>query len=216
MIKSTQAAISCWRKQKVRLLVLAGRRKSGKDVFVEYVMKHYPVFKHYRIAEAPALIARILELPPDRAILHKLFAINKLLYPLLGESVYKRRVARLLDRERPRFAIVEAIRTKEEYEEFVLKRKGILIGITAENRLRYERALLDIKSGYKEKQDEGRMSFLEFMAQEKSPIEREIDWIIQHAHFIVENNYRTKRPLYRKTDALLRKLLPKIRNHKSL
>src|SRR3989338_3988979 len=122
-------AVADWRRQKVRLIVVAGRRKSGKDVFVDYVMRHYSGFKHYRIAEAPILIARILELPPDRKVQQALFGVNKLLYPLLGESAYKRRIARMLDREKPRFAIVEAVRTKEEFTEFVVKRKGILIGV---------------------------------------------------------------------------------------
>lgn len=206
MGKNAQTAISRWKKRGVRLLVLAGKRKTGKDVFVEYVMKRYPGFKHYRIAEAPTLIAKILELPADRAILHKLFEINKLLYPALGESAYQRRVARLLDREKPKFAIVEAIRTKGEYEEFVLKRRGILVGITADDRLRYERALLDIKKGYKEKRDEGTLTFKEFMSKEKSPIEREIDWIIRRAHFILENNHETKKPFYREIDGVMRRL----------
>lgn len=200
------AAIAPWRRRKTRLLVLAGSRKTGKDVFIDYVMKHYRGFKHYRIAEAPVLISKILELPPDRKVQQALFGVNKLLYPMLGESAYKRRVARLLDREKPKLAIVEAVRTKEEYEEFVIKRKGILVGITARDHLRYERALLDIKKGYKEKRDEGTMSFKEFMSKEKFPIEREIDWIISRAHFILPNSYKMKKPLYRVIDNVMARL----------
>ncbi len=195
------------RRQKALLLAVAGKRKTGKDVLVDYVMKNYPGFKHYRIAEAPTLIAKILELPPDRRVQQALFGVNKLLYPILGESVYKRRVAKLLDREKPKRAIVEAIRTKEEYEEFVVRRGGVLIGVTADDRLRYRRALRDASTAKRgEKRDEGRMTFKQFMARENLDIERDIDWIIKRAHFILVNNHKNKKPFYGAVEDLMRKL----------
>lgn len=199
---TSKAAIKNWRRQKVRLLVLTGRRKSGKDVFAEYVMKNYPGFKHYRIAEAPTLIAKILELPADRKIQQALFGVNKLLYPLLGELAFKRRVARRIDREKPRLALVEAIRPKEEYEEFVVKRGGILIGVVANDKIRYKRAVRDSKNA-KEKRDEGKMSFKEFMTREGVDIERDIDWIVRRAHFVIENNYKNRALFCREIDKVM-------------
>lgn len=196
---------SSWKRQKTRLLVLAGRRKTGKDVFLDYVMESYKGFRHYRIADTPALIAKILELPADRRVYHALFGVNTLLYPILGESAYKRRVAIMLDRERPRLAIVEAARTKEEYREFVEKRKGILIGVVADDRVRYERALQDAKVS-QDKRDEGKMTFRQFMAKEHSPIEREIDWIINRAHFVVNNSHYKKVPFYGAIDEVMKRL----------
>src|SRR3989344_1168830 len=188
-----------------RLMVVAGRKKSGKDVLVDYIMKNYRGFRHYRIAEAPVLIAKILELPPDRATLHKLFEINALLRPVLGKSAYMRRVSILLEREKPKFAIVEAIRTKEEYEEFVVNRRGILMGVMADGKIRYERALQDSRT-QKEKRDEGKMTFKEFMQKENSPIERDADWIVKRAHFVLENNFKTKIPFEREIDNVMVKL----------
>ncbi|MBI2640830.1 MAG: hypothetical protein HYW91_03020 [Candidatus Sungbacteria bacterium] len=196
---------SSWKRQKTRLLVLAGRRKTGKDVLLSYVMRNYPGFRHYRIAEAPTLIARILGLASDRRVLHALFGVNKILYPILKESAYKRRVARLLDGEKPKLAIVEAARTKEEYEEFVRNRKGILVGITANDSIRYERALADAKK-ISEKRDEGKMSFNEFMKKEYSLIEREIDWIVRRAHFVLDNSQNKKAPFYRAIDEAMKRL----------
>ncbi|MBI2640227.1 MAG: hypothetical protein HYW90_05070 [Candidatus Sungbacteria bacterium] len=196
--------IARWKKQKVRLIVVAGRRKSGKDVFVDYVMRHYPGFKHYRIAEAPVLIEKILGLPSDRKITQALFGVNKLLYPILGESAYKRRVARLLDREKPKLAIIEAARTKEEFEEFVRARKGILIGVVADDRFRYERAVKDARSAVRgEKRDEKDMSFGEFMKREKLDVERDIDWIVKRSHFVLSNTGRIKQPFFKKVDAIM-------------
>ena len=199
--KVLQKRLREWKKQKTRLIVFCGQRKSGKDVFIQYLKKHYGGLHHYRIAFAISIIAQILDLPSDRKILHALFGVNKILFPILGESAYKRVVARLLDKERPRLAIVEAIRTKEEYQEFVVKRKGMLIGISAPARLRYERALRDITKN-KEKRDEGRMTFKEFLGDQKketgeySPIEREVSWIIKRADFIIENDTQHKRECY--------------------
>lgn len=198
----SKRVIHKWRRQRIRLLVLAGRRKSGKDVFVEYVMKNYSGFKHYRIAEAPSAIARLLELPVDRRVQHALFGVNALLYPLLGESAYKRRVAKILDREKPKFAIVESVRTREEYEEFVQKRRGVLVGVTAVDRVRYERALQDAPKNM-EKRDEGKMTFFKFMAKERTVIERDIDWIVSRAHFVIENNNKSRTPFYREVDKVM-------------
>lgn len=200
-----QKVISRWKKQKTRMLVVAAKRKSGKDVFIAYVMKNYPGFKHYRFADAPDLIAGILELPIERRIQQALFRVNKLLYPILGESAYKRRVAKMVDREKPKLAIIESARTKEEYQEFVVKRGGFLVGFRASDRVRYERALSD--AGRKNrKQDEDRMSFKQFMVKERSLIERDIDWIVNRAHIIIENNYSTPKQFYSHIDQVMAEL----------
>ncbi len=196
---------SSWKRQKTRLLVLAGRRKTGKDVLLSYVMRNYPGFRHYRITSPTILIAKLLEIEPTRGVQQALFGVNALLYPILGELAYKRRIARMLDREKPHLAIVEAIRPREEYEEFVVKRRGVLIGITASDGIRYERALTDAKKS-REKRDEGKMSFKEFMARERVPIEHEIDWIVMRSHFVLDNSQNTKTPFYRAIDEVMRRL----------
>ncbi len=193
-----------WNRQKTRLLVLAGRRKTGKDVLLSYVIRNYNGFRHYRITAAP-LVAKVFGIEPTREVQHALFGINALLYPILGESATKRRIAKILDREKPRMAIVEAVRTKEEYEEFVVKRKGVLIGTSANDQVRYERAMADAKK-IKEKRDEGKMSFKEFMARERVPIEREIDWIVRRAHFVLNNSYNKRAPFYRAIDQVMKRL----------
>ena len=205
MQKNLEKTIQEWRKKPVSLLVLTGRRKTGKDVLAEYIMKKYPIFKHYRIAEAPNLIAKILELPLDRKIQHALFGVNKILYPILGELAFKRRVAKILDREKPKFAIVEAVRLPEEYEEFVVKRGGILIGIAADDKIRYARGVGDAKKSL-EKRDEGKMTFEEFMEREKVVIEKDIDWIVKRAHFVIENNYADKEKYYQVIDGIMKTL----------
>lgn len=203
--RNLEKVIQEWRKKPSSLLVLTGRRKTGKDVLVEYVMRKYPIFKHYRIAEAPNLIAQTLELPLDRKIQQALFGVNKILYPILGELAFKRRVAKILDREKPKFAIVEAVRLKEEYDEFVVKRGGILIGITADDKIRHARGRKDAKTSL-EKRDEKEMTFGEFMDREKVTIERDIDWIVKHADFIIENSYTDKRKYYEAVDKIFKLL----------
>ena len=203
--ENLQKVISKWKKQKTHLLVVAAKRKSGKDVFVSYIMRNYPGFKHYRFADAPDLIAKILELPIERRIQQALFRVNKLLYPILGESAYKRRVAKMVDREKPKLAIIESARTKEEYREFVLKRGGFLIGFRADDRIRYERALSDAGRKHR-KQDEDKMSFHQFMDKERPLIERDIDWIVNRAHLIIENNFSNPKPFYLLIDQVMKQL----------
>ena len=145
--KRLKKKLRVWKRLPVRLIVVVGQRKAGKDVLISYIKRRFNIRDHYRIAEGPLKIAEALGLPPSRAVLQKLFGVNALLYPILGESAYIRRVAHLIDSEKPRLAIVEAVRTKEEYEEFAKKRKGILIGVSAPDRLRYLRALHDTRRG---------------------------------------------------------------------
>lgn len=205
MTRRLKSAILQWRQQKSRLLVLIGKRKSGKDVFVDYVLKHYPGFKHYRFADGPDLIARALKLPIERRIQHALFSVNAVLYPFLGESAYKRRVSKLIDEERPAFALVEAVRTEEEYKEFVVRRMGILVGIEADDRIRHQRALEDAGKK-KKKADEDKMTFRQFMAKEKFPLERSVNRMIKRAHFVIRNDFADKKPFYREIDKVMAEL----------
>lgn len=212
--KQLQKEISRWKKQKTRLLALTGKRKSGKDMFVDYIMKNYPGFKHYRFTDAPDAFARILELPIERRIQQALFKVNKLLFPILGESAYKRRVAILVEREKPKLALIEAVRTKEEYEEFVVRRGAFLIGFTADDRVRHQRALRDVRKKDR-KQDEDKMSFAEFMQKERPLIERDIDWIVNKSHVVIENNFSSPKPLLDLIDKLMKELGLKKRTRRS-
>jgi hypothetical protein len=212
--KSQKKKIALWKRMPIRLVVIAGQKKAGKDAFIQYVKRHYAIPHHYRIAEAPAQIATLLGLPRNRAIYQKLFEVNALLYPLIGESAYKRRVAHLIDSEKPHLAIVEAVRTFEEYKEFVTKRKGILVGITAPDQLRYQRALEDTRRGSDEKSDEGKMTFKEFMKRETVPIERDIRSIVHRADFVIENRTNDYQPFYKNADVIMQILGVKRRREK--
>lgn len=201
--------IAEWRRLEPRIIVLAGPRKAGKDKLRLYLRRNYRGFRDLRIADAIVKIARVLEIEPERRVFHALFGVNHLLRPILGQSAYVRRIGRILDRERPELALVQAARTEEEYREFVLKRNGILIGIKANPKIRYERAVADVKR-LSEKRDEGRTSFNDFLGDPKketgeySPIEREISKIVARAHFIVENNYKTPALFYREIDKIMK------------
>lgn len=189
--QNLQKVISRWKKQKTRIVAIAGQRKAGKDVLVRYILKHYPQFLHVRITEPTILIAKILELPPERRIMDTLAGLNKIFHPILGENVMKRRAARIIDRVKPKYAIVEALRPLEEYEEFVIKRKGILIGVTSSPEIRYKRAVADLKKS-KEKKDEGTLSFKKFLEIDKQPMQKQIKWIVKRAHFVINNDYSAK------------------------
>ena len=204
-MQKIRVAIKNWKKQKTRIIALAGPKKSGKDVFLNYIERHFGPIGHLRIADAPAKIAQVLELPPERKILQALFGVNAILRPVLGESAYVRRVGKILDRTRPRLAIVEAIRTKEEYEEFVVRRKGILVGIAASPDISYGRAVKDGKVR-REKRDEATQTFKEFMDREKLPIEKEIAGIVNHAHFVLPNSHKQKNAFYQAIDAVMKDL----------
>lgn len=206
--RTLQKYIREWRRRSTKLIVLTGKRCAGKDVFAAYLKRKYPDIRHFRIAEAPILIARILHIPPERRVLHALFGVNRLLFPILGESAYKRRVAQILDKKNPHCALLQATRTKEEYDEFIRKRKGLLVGIVADPQIRFPRAQYD--AGRKEeKRDERNMTFAEFMGDPKretgeySPIEREIDWIVKRAHFTIGNNFSERQPFFREIDRMM-------------
>jgi len=205
--KLNKKKISAWKHLPVRLIVIVGQGKAGKDVLITYIKSRFRIVHHYRIADGPLKIIEALGLSPSRAILQKLFGVNALLYPILGESAYIRRVTHLIDSEKPRLAIVEAIRTKEEYEEFAKKRGGVLIGISAPDQVRYLRAFRDAhRRENREKKDEGEITFKEFMKRERLPIERDIRWIVGRADFILTNDSDDYPAFYKKIDAVMREL----------
>lgn len=207
--KNISREVTRWKKQGVRIVAVAGKRKAGKSVFVEYIKNHYPQFQHLRIADAPVKIAKILGISPERRVLHALFGVNDLLRPVLGRSAYLHRVAMILDKERPRFAVVEALRTDEEYKEFVKKRGGILLAFDADAHLRHARAVRQ-----HDKADERVMTLEEFIEKDHSPLEKEIFNIIKKAHVVFENNYYEKHSLYRDIDFVMRKLGIRKHDHK--
>lgn len=195
-------AISYWQEQSTKIILLAGRRGTGKDEVQKYILARYPHMPTYRIADGPTGVANFLRIEPTRAVQHALFGVNKLLYQILGESAYKRLVTMRLDEDRPAHAIVAALRTEEEYQEFVVRRRGILIGLSASPEVRFERARTRAQMGASEKNDEGTFTFQEFMGDrekqtgEYNPIEREIDLIVDRAHFIIENNFDMLDPFH--------------------
>lgn len=203
--------IQAWYSKDIRLLALAGKRKTGKTIFTGYLKSKYAPFLHIRIAEAPVMIAELLRLDPTREVLHALFGLNDLLRPVIGESAFKRRAAILLDESKFSLALVESIRTEEEYEEFVIKRGAILVGLYADLKTLYKRALSEMDVS--EKRDESKFSFEEFVAKENHPIEREIAGIVDRAHFKIENNHDSPEPFYAELDVVMYELgLQKIRD----
>lgn len=201
---TTRDMLEQWRARTPRLLVIAGLRKAGKTVAISYILKNFQPLSHIRIADAPFRIAEILKIQPSREVYHALFYINELLRPVLGEAAFKRRAAKILDEERPPLALVDAIRTWEEYDEFVRKRGGILIGIHADDAARHRRATGEAAIG--EKEDERSMSLEEFLAKEQHPIEREIKAIVARSHILIENNHEDAPPFFDAIDLELGRL----------
>lgn len=213
--RELQTALYRWRRRKNRLLLISGQKKAGKTTLLKYLKRHYGDFLHIRFADAPMKIAKILEIPPDRRVFHALFGVNALLRPILGESAYKRRVARILDRTNPPLALIEAIRTDEEFQEFFVKRGGIQLGVAADLKVRFKRILADALG---EKKDEAEFTYEQFVGDpekqtgEYHPIEREIAGIVARSHFILDNNSDNPRDLYRQIDEVMKQLgIPKRR-----
>src|SRR3989344_6465090 len=99
--KGLEKKLQVWKRLPVRLIVIVGQRKAGKDALISYIKRRYRISTHYRITEATVKIAEVLGLPPSRAVLQKLFGVNALLRQILGESAYIRRVTHLIDSEKP-------------------------------------------------------------------------------------------------------------------
>lgn len=193
--------LTLWHAQKIKIIGIAGKRRTGKDAFLACLEAEYSGITYYRIAEAPVEIAKILRLPPDREILDTLFGVNALLRPIIGESAYKRRVAKLIEEERPACALVAALRTEEEYEEFIVKRGGILIGLRASLEVRFKRTQ-SAAGSQNEKSDEATIPLDRFKGDpekgtgEYHLIQREIDSVVDRSHFVIQNDFDTLPPFH--------------------
>ena len=209
--KISKDTLRAWQARDIKIIAIAGKRRTGKDILQNHIRGKFPTIPQYRIADAPTEIARILRIEPSREAQHALFGVNALLFGLLGESAFKRRVSLMLKEDAPPIALIAALRTEEEYYEFVTKWGGILIGLRASFETLHDRARSAARTGG-EKRDEAELTFQAFMGDpvrgtgEYHPIEREIEGIVARAHIIIENNFDTLEPFHAKIDEALDQL----------
>lgn len=183
------------------ILGITGPIGSGKGVITEYFLKKG--FKHYSAREFLKKEAKKRMLTPDRDTLIQIGQELRAKYHpgYIIEQLY------IEAKEETDNAIIESIRSPAEIE--LLKSKGpfILIAVTADQHLRYERIL-------KRNLETDNVSFGEFRRQEAKeaestdPNKQNINACIAAADFVIENDSSLEE-LYKKIEEIKEKITKK-------
>jgi dephospho-CoA kinase len=173
---------------------LVGRIGSGKTAVSEYLQEKYGA-KEHRFSQILMDILDRLYLPHERAHLQNL---GRSLRAELGEDVIVNAFRQDLERDISEILIVDGIRYENEVE--LLKEKnGVLLFVTAEPEVRYERA---VKRGEK---GEAEITFEQFLESEKAETEKHIEAIRESADYTIDNS-GTLEGLYKKVDEIIEAL----------
>lgn len=166
----------------MKIIGLIGEKGSGKQTFVNFLKELYPNLKirQVRFSDILAQTLMIWDLPVTRINLQKL---SLMMNDTFGQSSLANAAKFNIEGDLSQVIILDGIRRESELE--LVKEFGdkILIYITADQNLRYER--LKLRS---EKVGEAGLTFEQFLAEERSKAETDIPKLGKAANLKLENN----------------------------
>lgn len=165
----------------MKVLGLVGEKGSGKQTFVNFFKEINPGLniRQVRFSDILAQTLMLWDIPLTRPNLQKLSLVMN---EAFGTKALADAAKFSIEGDKADIIILDGIRRQAEYE-LVKEMKGVLIYITADQNLRYQR--LKLRS---EKVGEVGLSFEQFLEEEKSKAEEEIPKISQKADIKIENN----------------------------
>ena len=159
----------------MRLLCIAGKRASGKDVFASIAKEMgIPV---YRMSDF------VYELMDKEGIDKTSYSVREFSTRLRekhGKDIVARLAWEKIEKDKPEFCVVNGLRSVEEYEFFSSKAKALLIGIDAALRVRYKRVV-------KRKREEDPIAWEEFLRVERIENSWGLSKLMKNAHMYIRN-----------------------------
>ncbi len=166
----------------MQIFGLVGEKGSGKQTFVNFITNLAPNLKirQVRFSDILAQTLIIWDIPITRSNLQNLAIMMN---ETFGQTALAKAAKFFLEGDTADIIILDGVRREAEVR-FVRSFKGsVLIYITADQKLRYQR--LKTRS---EKVGEVGLTFEQFLKEEKSKAEKEIPKICKKADIKIENN----------------------------
>lgn len=178
------------------ILGLVGEMGAGKSTLTEYIKtKHGAV--SFRFSDMLSDIARRLYLEQSRPNLQM---ISSMIRQNIGEDIMSKVIMRDAAEADAPIVITEGVRRPTDITYLKELPNFYLIGITADERTRYERVLIRT-----EKTDDQTKTWEEFQRDGQAEAEQKIKEIKAVADFQIDNN-GTKEDLYKQIEEILQKV----------
>lgn len=171
------------RESHIELVIgVVGEKRSGKETFVKLLQEiaQDKKIKHSRFSDILFETLSFWNIPSTRQNLQKLAVIMDQGY---GAGTLTRAVEQRIARERADIIILDGVRWQTDIEMVRRFPNNLLVYITAEPIVRYERT-----KTIKEKAGEDSTTFEQFIAEEQAPNETQIPIIGNGANFKIANN----------------------------
>lgn len=164
----------------MQIIGLVGEKGSGKDTFAKYLQEiSDKTVAHIRFSDLLKQTLKLWDLPQTRANLQKLAQVLE----DFGTGTVAHGLEKQIRETDAEIIILDGIRWKPDVELLQKFPEHLLVYITADPKLRFER----LKSRG-EKDGEAEMSFEQFLKEEKAPNELLIPDIGSEADYKIENN----------------------------
>jgi dephospho-CoA kinase len=163
---------------------LTGRIRSGKSSVALHLKRKYGAVR-YRNSEILEAVLTILGKEHSRKNLADLGSalFGRFGNALLAEVILDR-IQPILEPERPAIVVIDGIRFREEVALYRNLPTFQLLGVLAESQVRYERSL---RSDTRARSDELNLTYDQFLAQEATTNEGDVDSLVAKADWIVTN-----------------------------
>ncbi len=181
-------------KQEKMIIGLVGEKLAGKDTLANFLVQKYGAY-HARFTHLLDEILNILDLPISR---RNEIDLGLDLRKIFGERVLGTALIGRVQKSNAPMAVINGIRMDEM--EVVKKIGATIIYVTASPQIRYERYMQR-----HEKVDDGKMTFVEFLEQEKERTEIGIPELGATADFKIVNEGSVEE-LYKRVEEILEKL----------
>jgi dephospho-CoA kinase len=159
-----------------KVVGLIGRIASGKTIVSEYLVSEKGA-RYYRFSDVLKDLLLRVHKPNNRENLQNIgLAIRK----VFGDGILAQALREDIAADKSGLIVVDGIRYQDEFD-MVKGLGGIVIFVTAPQRMRYERVIKRATRG------EARISLEEFQRSEEKETERFIDLLGSKADIIIEN-----------------------------
>lgn len=166
----------------MKVLGLVGEKGSGKQTFVNFFKSLHPdlVIRQVRFSDILAQTLILWDIPLTRSNLQKLAIIMN---DSFGAQALANAAKFSIEGDNADVIILDGLRREAEYRLVKSMENNLVIYITAEQKLRYQR--LKVRS---EKVGEVGLTFEQFLKEEDSKAESEIPNLSKKADVKIENN----------------------------
>lgn len=162
---------------------LVGEKGGGKETFVACLKELGRPVKHLRFSDILLDVVKQLEIPKQEVERWQLQELAVALDKIFGKGSITRAMKKRLQKYKSELVILDGIRWRTDAEMLRELPDNLLVYVTANPKIRYERA-----KKRKEKAGEGEISFELFMEEERAETEIYIPEIGKTADVMMENN----------------------------